>query len=79
MALDVKVGIDTLTGGPQKLQAFRIVEPVYPDNQVPAFEARERAFHGHALFGGRGFRAALGERTRERVPLQWAGTQMNLG
>ena len=25
------------------------------------------------------YRAALEERTRERVPLQWAGTQMNLG
>ena len=25
------------------------------------------------------YRAALEERTRERVPLDWAGTQMNLG
>jgi exonuclease VII small subunit len=25
------------------------------------------------------YRAALEEMTRERVPLQWAGTQMNLG
>ena len=39
-------------------QAFRIVEPVYPDDEVAAFEARERALHGRALFGGTGF---LGE------------------
>jgi len=41
-----------------RARSARGVEPVYPDNQVPAFEARERAFHGHALFGGTGF---LGE------------------
>ena len=39
-------------------QAFRIVEPVYPDDQIPAFEARERALHRRAFFGGTGF---LGE------------------
>ena len=32
-----------------------------------------------AQSGGRRLREALRERTRERVPLDWAMTQMNLG
>ena len=34
---------------------------------------------GHLEDAVTAFRAALEENTRDRVPIQWAGTQMNLG
>jgi hypothetical protein len=45
-----------------------------------ALEARRaREWHVASRRGGRAYRAALEERTRARVPLEWGNTQHNLG